>query len=98
MDKILRLINKVENLLIAVEDNKVNLWHPDLQDTSNCVIVHKDTIRDFESVNPVEYSGINTALEELEKIFRDVQGLRVQQINNILVQHKKSDQINKGAK
>tara|TARA_R100001594_G_scaffold146084_1_gene197003 strand:+ start:1343 stop:1639 length:297 start_codon:yes stop_codon:yes gene_type:complete len=98
MDKILRLINKVENLLIAVDDNRANLWHPDLQDTSNCIILDKDVITDHEGENPVKYHGINTALEELEKIYKEVQDLRVQQIKNILDLNKKRDQLNKGAK
>ena len=42
MDKILVLINKIENLLIAIENNGAMLWHPDLQNTSNCIIVYKD--------------------------------------------------------
>ena len=92
MNKILRLINKVENLLIAIEDNGANLWHPDLQDTSNCIILDKDIITDHEGENPVKYHGIYTSMEELEKIYKDVQGLRVQQVKNILYLNKKRDQ------
>lgn len=64
------LINGVKELLSAVDNNLTRLWHDDLNDKSDCIILSEETIYEGDADNGVqeEYTGISKVLDKLQSI------------------------------
>ncbi len=61
-----------QKLIEAIIDNQSSLWNPDLECTTECIIMHEsEIVEDLDNPEDVtEYSGINKEMEALEKLLK----------------------------